>query len=591
MQGLQAIQGRRQRHRPVRHRAELWPLPRQHLRNAGLIGASRVDRGHRTLPRHHGEQQPDLTEGSRQRQAAMHVARFEFRAQRIRQQLEKAELEHIHGRIGPCEVRNQVEQLRALVTRQAPQRRKQLQQRRQAQVRGQCIDRRLYGIDLLHRIHAESGTEHRLDHLALTCAQHGRPRQQQSKRQRAGASGRFGELAQLDRQLDANRSGLGHVGCGCIPDRRRHGSRHHGDTALVHARGQLLEIRLKSQLAHGARRDLIDKRHIEAGIERADTFGQWRMGREHPLQTRCKQHVRDLLGLRLLQSTALSDAGDLQQRTLQALGIAGELDRGRIRKPLAPPADRRLDHPAADAPEPADDRKRRPDQEQVRTALAAAPARRMPEDQTTHQCDEHQPEQPADQAQIQAHVAIQDVAELVRDHTLEFVAIQALNRATRDGDGRVGRRVPRSERVDRRFVLENVHLGHRHTRRDRHLLHDVVQALQPRILGVALDSHTAERRRDGPAAIPQLHRAKRAGAPDDEQPEQRSSRREAGVAGGPCSLRGPLAEEDHDQNGQRTDDQRDRERERDDQPACAAPGRSLAGIEIHRCADLPVSRS
>jgi len=43
----------------------------------------------------------------------------------------------------------------------------------------------------------------------------------------------------------------------------------------------------------------------------------------------------------------------------------------------------------------------------------------------------------ADQAHVEAHVAIQDMAELVRDHALQFVAREGFKRSAGYGDGRV----------------------------------------------------------------------------------------------------------------------------------------------------------
>ena len=46
----------------------------------------------------------------------------------------------------------------------------------------------------------------------------------------------------------------------------------------------------------------------------------------------------------------------------------------------------------------------------------------------------------ADQLLVEAHVAVQDVAELVRDHALQLGAIEPLERTARHRDGGIGRR-------------------------------------------------------------------------------------------------------------------------------------------------------
>ena len=54
----------------------------------------------------------------------------------------------------------------------------------------------------------------------------------------------------------------------------------------------------------------------------------------------------------------------------------------------------------------------------------------------------------ADQPQVERHVAVQDVAELVAHHALQLVARELLQRAPRDDDHRLVRRVAGDERVD-----------------------------------------------------------------------------------------------------------------------------------------------
>ena len=86
-------------------------------------------------------------------------------------------------------------------------------------------------------------------------------------------------------------------------------------------------------------------------------------------------------------------------------------------------------------------------------------------------------EQHAHQADVQAHVAVEHVAELVRDHALQFVALELVEAAPRHGDRGIGGRVAGGERVDAGFVLEHVDFRHRHAGGDRHFLDHVAQAL------------------------------------------------------------------------------------------------------------------
>ncbi len=74
---------------------------------------------------------------------------------------------------------------------------------------------------------------------------------------------------------------------------------------------------------------------------------------------------------------------------------------------------------------------------------------------------------------FEPHVAVQDVAELVRDHALQLGAVEVLERAACDGDRGIAARAAGRERVDARFLLENVDLRNRQPGGERHLLDDV----------------------------------------------------------------------------------------------------------------------
>ena len=114
--------------------------------------------------------------------------------------------------------------------------------------------------------------------------------------------------------------------------------------------------------------------------------------------------------------------------------------------------------------------------------------------------DHQQSEHPAQEPAVQPHVAVQHVAEFVGDDSLELVAVEARDGATRDGDRGVCGRIARGEGVDAVFVLEHVDLGHGHARSDGHFLDHVVQPTQRRIPGAALDAHTTQRTRHHRAA-------------------------------------------------------------------------------------------
>ena len=166
------------------------------------------------------------------------------------------------------------------------------------------------------------------------------------------------------------------------------------------------------------------------------------------------------------------------------------------------------------------------------------------------------------------------MAELVRDHALQLVALEPRGGAARHGDGGVGRRIARGEGVDAVLVLEHVHLGHGHARGDGHLLDDVVQALEREVAGAALDARAAERARDRAAAGAQRESLEEAGAADDGQHHDAAADHRVDRRG--CrARRTPTTNADH--RVDRDDHQRDGNQERDQEPARRATRGFLAG--------------
>ena len=165
------------------------------------------------------------------------------------------------------------------------------------------------------------------------------------------------------------------------------------------------------------------------------------MGREPPAErarAALEQHVRDFLRLHRRDPRAV--ARDLLQRAGQALRLARELHGGRVGERFALPRDGGLDEPGAEEADRADQREREADRERRRDAAAVASAARVaraaqqpPPRERQHEDAEAEP----DQLLIEPHVAVQYVAELVRDDALELRAIEPLERAARDGDRRV----------------------------------------------------------------------------------------------------------------------------------------------------------
>ena len=83
--------------------------------------------------------------------------------------------------------------------------------------------------------------------------------------------------------------------------------------------------------------------------------------------------------------------------------------------------------------------------------------------------------QHADQPQVEPHVAVEDVAELVGDDALQLVARELLGAAARDADHRVAGREAGREGVDALLLVQQEHGRHRHAGGEGHFLDDVQQ--------------------------------------------------------------------------------------------------------------------
>ncbi len=61
----------------------------------------------------------------------------------------------------------------------------------------------------------------------------------------------------------------------------------------------------------------------------------------------------------------------------------------------------------------------------------------------------------------------------MRDHTLQFVAVEQFEGALRNGDGGITRLVAGRKSIDAVFLLQNVDFRYRHAGCDRHFLDDI----------------------------------------------------------------------------------------------------------------------
>ena len=110
---------------------------------------------------------------------------------------------------------------------------------------------------------------------------------------------------------------------------------------------------------------------------------------------------------------------DLLQRAGEAEWVAGELHGRGVGEELALAADGGLDEPAKEDADPANGQQQQSEQRQrIAVAAAAAGVEQDPADDG----EAEDAEDDADQAEVEPHVAVEDVAELVADDALEFVA-------------------------------------------------------------------------------------------------------------------------------------------------------------------------
>ena len=127
--------------------------------------------------------------------------------------------------------------------------------------------------------------------------------------------------------------------------------------------------------------------------------------------------------------------------------IASELHGRCIRQRFTAARDRGLDQPPEEQADVTDDQhdSRSNKNERNATAFLAAlrPCGASRSTVRASQRNNQQPEQQSHQSHVQAHVAVENVTELVRDHTLQFGAIQRRERTARHRDRGIGRIVAR----------------------------------------------------------------------------------------------------------------------------------------------------
>ena len=188
------------------------------------------------------------------------------------------------------------------------------------------------------------------------------------------------------------------------------------------------------------------------------------------------------------------------------------------------------------------------------------------------------------QPQVDAHIAVQNMAEFMGHHALQLVPVQLRQGALGDHQHRPRRRGPGHERID--AGLAGQHIGARHNGAggQAHLLDHIAQAALRRVAAVAGDFPGAEHCRQALAAVAKLPGLTQGTRQQQPQGAQRDP--PEGVAGEPAAggrprQRPPLPGQPAGQVHRRHHSgQGEQEVERQQQRA--PPGPFLMLEEVHR---------
>ena len=199
----------------------------------------------------------------------------------------------------------------------------------------------------------------------------------------------------------------------------------------------------------------------------------------------------------------------------------------------------------------------------------------------------------AHEPQVEPHVAVENVAELVRDHALEFVAIQQFHAAARHADDGVIGCMTGGEGVDAAFIGQQVNGRHGHAGGERHLLDDVEQLAFVEVVGVGRDALTAEHLGDGRSAAPEFGHLEEAAEEHDQAGAGRHAEKKLRLPEStgtePLEL---IAQEDAGEDEiQPEDNAHHRRHEVEHEPLRVAPRAVLSLKKVHvRKGDIRVAR-
>ena len=177
---------------------------------------------------------------------------------------------------------------------------------------------------------------------------------------------------------------------------------------------------------------------------------------------------------------------DALQRARQPVRVARKLHRSGISEVFPLPRDSALDHLCEKDAYVSDHNQANAKQQQDHAQVALLPTARVAVPSARKSGRAHQAEanhgdgqnarKDANQADIQAHVAVNDVAEFVRDHPLQLLAAELLDATTGHPDDSIAGAETGSESVDAFLLLQQVHWWNRRARGKRHFLHHIQQS-------------------------------------------------------------------------------------------------------------------
>ena len=295
-----------------------------------------------------------------------------------------------------------------------------------------------------------------------------------------------------------------------------------------------------------------------------------------------------MFGVGRFDHRAAAIAADFLQGVGDPVGLASELNGGCVGQELPLPRHAGLDNPPAEQPDCAERSEAEAKDADDHGAARVVDVAEAAQDQAADHRQSHDAEQDAHQANVEAHVAVQYVTELVPDDALQLVAVQEFQRAARHCHRRVAGAESRGEGVNPAFLLEDINLGHWHAGCDRHFFDDVAQAPPQGVAGIGIEERAAHLAGDPAAAARgQLDGLGDAGADDEQGRHQRDADGNTRRGRQESSERAPIGvvgqQEHHEAHDKRN--ARDDQQCRDDVGIYQAPGNPACLIlclkEVH----------